>query len=79
MSTSTTNTISKYQRYKTTYTKYHDCECGSQYNLNSKHNHLKSKKHKKYMEQKQQNETIINKQTKIINDLTNKRNTIRTT
>lgn len=68
--TNTETKISKYQQYKTTFTKYYDCVCGTKYNLNSKHNHLRSIKHKHYMEIKQRDDEIT-KQKKIIEELIN--------
>ncbi|ARF12648.1 hypothetical protein Klosneuvirus_12_5 [Klosneuvirus KNV1] len=64
------NHISKYQKYKSTYTTYHNCECGGRYTLNSKHNHLKSKKHQQYL-------TIMNEKDKEIQELKNKLNVIK--
>ena len=74
--TKTEKKISQYQRYKATFTKYYNCECGTQYNLNSKHNHLRSIKHKHYMELKQRDDEIV-QQKKIVEELTKQINNIK--
>ena len=68
---------SKYEKYKNTYTTYQNCECGGKFNLNSKHNHLNSGKHKKYIELNKQKDKIIEEQNKKIEELTTKLNNIK--